>query len=126
MVFCRPSSANTLYKVVMHPFSMRDLIEVSLTSGTVTIGFFDIILVYIYWLLLVALSVQSIVGLYILSGAEDCVSSNPLAFYTYVASCAGPLLYVVVLKSVSIYYLPLGPIEYTRMALGNLWGAIKA
>lgn len=47
----RSNGAYTLSKIKMYPFSFKDLIDISITTGTVTISLFDIFLGYLYFLI---------------------------------------------------------------------------
>ncbi|SBT73267.1 conserved Plasmodium protein, unknown function [Plasmodium ovale] len=48
IVLKRKNGTYILSKIKMYPFSFKDLIEVSLTTGTVTISVLDILLCYLY------------------------------------------------------------------------------
>lgn len=48
LILKRSNGAFTLSKIKMYPFSFKDLVDISLTTGTLTISLFDIFLCYLH------------------------------------------------------------------------------
>ncbi|VWU49796.1 conserved membrane protein, unknown function [Hepatocystis sp. ex Piliocolobus tephrosceles] len=74
IILKRKHGIYVLSKITMYPFSFKELVDVSLTTGTVTILFFDIALFYLYLIVellnfVIGLQFTSVsyIGLYIIS-----------------------------------------------------------
>ncbi|ESS36317.1 putative transmembrane protein [Toxoplasma gondii VEG] len=127
-----PASVNTQSKIIIHPWSIKELVEVSLSSGTVTIGFADIILTYLHHIMLAAVSMMSLVALAMAIAFSDCSESNPYLFWGLTGASAATICLCATSKVLIIRHLPYGAMEYATIyytnllsALGAAWGYAK-
>ncbi|KAI4837831.1 hypothetical protein MKS88_003248 [Plasmodium brasilianum] len=64
IILKRKNGTHILSKIKMYPFSVKDLIDVSLTTGTVTISVLDILLCYLYLTVALFIFLTAIISLF--------------------------------------------------------------
>ncbi|CRH00520.1 conserved Plasmodium membrane protein, unknown function [Plasmodium relictum] len=64
IILKRKNGSHILSKIKMYPFSFKDLIDVSLSTGTLTISILDIFLCYIYLLAALLIFLTAIFSVY--------------------------------------------------------------
>lgn len=126
MAYARNEGASTESKVIMHPWSFADLVEVSLTSGTVTIGVVDILLVYGYHILLVADAAAALCGAILLCESTTCLKSDAILYWTLSAACSVVLVGLGAFMIMIFANMPYGILEYSRIYMTNFGGALAS
>ncbi|VEV57268.1 conserved Plasmodium protein, unknown function [Plasmodium vinckei vinckei] len=120
IILKRKNGTYILAKIKMYPFSFKDLVDVSLLTGVVTISVFDIILCYLYLLVAFAVFVIATCSIYeCLDNPYMRDNENISSFSLSFISVLYMGLYVIS-NGVIFRNLPYNPLEYMGYIIKNI------
>ncbi|CAD2108418.1 conserved Plasmodium protein, unknown function [Plasmodium vinckei petteri] len=120
IILKRKNGTYILAKIKMYPFSFKDLVDVSLLTGVVTISVFDIILCYLYLLVAFAVFIIATCSIYeCLDNPYMRDNENISSFSLSFISVLYMGLYVIS-NGVIFRNLPYNPLEYMGYIIKNI------
>ncbi|CRG97924.1 conserved Plasmodium membrane protein, unknown function, partial [Plasmodium gallinaceum] len=120
IILKRKNGPHILSKIKMYPFSFKDLIEVSLSTGTLTISILDIFLCYLYLLVALLIFLTAIFSVYkSLENPYMRDNDNINSFTLQFISVSFIGLYTI--SQISIFRtMPYHPLEYLGYIIKNI------
>ncbi|SCN44904.1 conserved Plasmodium protein, unknown function [Plasmodium malariae] len=120
IILKRKNGTHILSKIKMYPFSVKDLIDVSLTTGTVTISVLDILLCYLYLTVALFIFLTAIISLFeCLDNPYMKDNENINSFSLQFISVMYIGLYTI--SQISLFKsMPYHPLEYLGYIIKNI------
>lgn len=120
IILKRVNGCYTLAKIKLYPFSIKDLVDISLSTGTLTISIIDISLGYIYLMVAFALFVISSYSAYeSVQNPKMMDNENINAFTLQFTSVLYMGLYII--SQIGIFrVMPYHPLEYITFIIKNI------
>ncbi|ANQ08810.1 Uncharacterized protein PCOAH_00030190 [Plasmodium coatneyi] len=121
LTILRRKSGTYIYaKVEMYPFSFKDLIDVSLVTGTVTISVLDIFLCYLFLIVVFLTFLTALFSLYVcLDNPHMKDNENISLFSTQFTSVSYIGLYAIT-QFCAFKSMPYHPVEYLGYIVKNI------
>ncbi|KJP87138.1 hypothetical protein AK88_03185 [Plasmodium fragile] len=121
LIILRRKNGTYIYaKVEMHPFSFKDLIDVSLATGTVTISVLDILLCYLCLIVVFFTFLTALFSLYVCLDNPHMKDNQNISLFSMQFTSVSYIGLYLITQFCAFKSMPYHPVEYLAYIVKNI------